>query len=975
MNTLPPAGSLHGWRLIPASLIVYLLSQSNALALVTYDGSAGIYQNVFTNNGAENCTTCHHSSLTVGNRHTAPEGVNFNTYAEATSFPSSYDPMIYTPNADWENQVRAVVRITGGTMPASLNTPDDGYAGPATPLSAARQSLISQWQTDGFLQNAAPTVSAQAATSITNTSATLNANIDQNGASATVFFRNASSPPLNSAPQIFVASPSGSGGGATSQAVSTTVTNLTCGTTYYFRAYSYNAVNGSGNPTIGGMLNYSTSACSSPVITEGVGTTLGMSVNGNPNAFSLTLNATDVDGGTLTWSIFSAASNGTASAVGTGSSKAIGYTPNTNYSGTDSFVVRVTDAQGLTDDFTVNINIGLEPPVITQGAGPIVRNISEDNSPTAFSLTLNATDADTTTSSLSWVVTSAAANGTAVATGTGASRSVTYTPNTNYYGTDSFQVTVSDPQNNTDTIQVNVNIAPVNNDNPVITSTAGTTASETQQYQYQITASDPDNAAETFLYALTNEPTGMTVSAGGLITWTPAIGVTSSGNVTLTVRDSTGLTDSENFTIAVSPPDADSDSVYDYNDNCPAVANTNQLDTDNDGLGDVCDADPAGSGTLDTFIEFTVTRTTASAATVNGSIIFGDDTDVSIQASLADPNVSGTTSFDWTQSNAQILALASFNINNDTLSFDPSSLAVGTYVIDVVVSNENVPTHNTLVLNLLAAADPSASLPASDSDGDGINDNAEGYQDGDQDGIPDFRDDTNNDDTLLQANTDVTPASILYLHSQTGTRLQLGDIATATGCFGAVIDTADLSSHYSGNADTLDTDHEAISEIFDFVISGLPQVGDSVNIVIPLATAIRNNAVYRKFNPLNGWQDFVSDDNNRIASATSVAGICPAPGSHSYREGLNAFDTCIQLTLQDGGPNDSDGEINGIIRDPGMIAVNAVETPDTSCEETQLNNCVSQRGGIGAITPLATGIALLGIALLRLRNTNRKFKK
>src|SRR6185369_17597840 len=94
-----------------------------------------------------------------------------------------------------------------------------------------------------------------------------------------------------------------------------------------------------------------------PVITEGDSTTVNMSEDGSPTPFSLTLHATDVDSGTLTWSITSAASHGTATASGTGLSKAIGYTPNANYNGTDSFVVQVSDGSGGTDTITVNVNI------------------------------------------------------------------------------------------------------------------------------------------------------------------------------------------------------------------------------------------------------------------------------------------------------------------------------------------------------------------------------------------------------------------------------------------------------------------------------------------------------------------------------------------------------------------------------------------------------------------------------------------
>ncbi len=47
-------------------------------------------------------------------------------------------------------------------------------------------------------------------------------------------------------------------------------------------------------------------------------------------------------------------------------------------------------------------------------------------------------------------------------------------------------------------------------------------------------------------------------------------------------------------------PDADDDGVLNGDDNCPQVGNTDQLDSDGDGAGDVCDDDDDGDGDLDT---------------------------------------------------------------------------------------------------------------------------------------------------------------------------------------------------------------------------------------------------------------------------------------------------------------------------------------------------------------------------------------
>lgn len=94
-----------------------------------------------------------------------------------------------------------------------------------------------------------------------------------------------------------------------------------------------------------------------PVITEGASASVTMDEDATPTAFALTLNATDADYHSITWSISSQASHGTASASGTGDSKAISYTPTANYYGSDSFVVQASDGAGGTDTITVAVTI------------------------------------------------------------------------------------------------------------------------------------------------------------------------------------------------------------------------------------------------------------------------------------------------------------------------------------------------------------------------------------------------------------------------------------------------------------------------------------------------------------------------------------------------------------------------------------------------------------------------------------------
>jgi hypothetical protein len=65
----------------------------------------------------------------------------------------------------------------------------------------------------------------------------------------------------------------------------------------------------------------------------------------------------------------------------------------------------------------------------------------------------------------------------------------------------------------------------------------------------------------------------------------------------------------------------------------------------------------------------------------------------------------------------------------------------------------------------------------------------------------------------------------------------------------------------------------------------------------------------------------VLNANNSIMSSAGNSGYCPPPGAAQWQPGLSEGHWCVQLTIEDGGPNDDDGLANGTIVDPGGVAV------------------------------------------------------
>ncbi|SDE67791.1 tandem-95 repeat protein, partial [Ruegeria marina] len=118
------------------------------------------------------------------------------------------------------------------------------------------------------------------------------------------------------------------------------------------------------------------------------------------------------------------------------------YTPDADFNGTDSFTYTLSDGQGGSTTATVTVTV---TPVNDAPVAASDYEFTDQNVPVTFDVIANDSDVDGDALAISSVGT--AFNGTVSYDGP----SVTYTPNADFFGVDSFTYTVSDGQGGSDT--------------------------------------------------------------------------------------------------------------------------------------------------------------------------------------------------------------------------------------------------------------------------------------------------------------------------------------------------------------------------------------------------------------------------------------------------------------------------------------------------------------------------------------------
>ncbi|ABW32877.1 tandem-95 repeat protein [Acaryochloris marina] len=259
-------------------------------------------------------------------------------------------------------------------------------------------------------------------------------------------------------------------------------------------------------------------------------------------------NDTDIDGDTLSIGSVTDPSNGTLVDNNDGTYT---YTPDANYTGPDAFTYTISDGNGGTDTATVNITVRStnDPPVAVDDAVTtdedvaITGNVLDGSS--------GGLDTDLDGDTLSVIDNTDPSNGTVSISANG---DFTYTPNPDFFGTDSFGYTISDGNGGTSVATVNITVNPVN-DAPIAADDTVTTDEDVAVVidAALLLGNDTDIDGDTLSIDSVTTPSNGTLvdNNDGTYTYTPDANYTGSDAFTYTISDGNGGTDTATVNITV----------------------------------------------------------------------------------------------------------------------------------------------------------------------------------------------------------------------------------------------------------------------------------------------------------------------------------------------------------------------------------------------------------------------------------------
>ncbi|MBI3409188.1 MAG: tandem-95 repeat protein [Planctomycetes bacterium] len=384
-------------------------------------------------------------------------------------------------------------------------------------------------------------------------------------------------------------------------------------------------------------------------------------------------NDSDPDGDPLT---VTGVTQGTKGSVVINANNTVTYSPNSNVNGADSFQYTISDGHGGTATATVNVTI---TPV---NDAPVAVNDSTSTlEDTAVTVTVLANDSDPDGDALSVIGVTQGAKGSVIIN---ANNTVTYLPNTNLNGADSFQYTISDGHGGTATATVSISITPVN-DPPLAVNDPVTTLEDTAvTVAVLANDSDPDGNALSVIGVTQGTKGSVVINADNTVTYSPNANVNGADSFQYTISDGRGGTASAAVTVTITPVN---DPPVAVNDPATTLENVSVtiavLANDSDPDGDALSVTGVTQGT-------------------KGSVVIDADNTVTYSPNT---NVSGADSFQYTISDGHGgTATAAVNVtitpvNNPPLATnDPVTTLEDTAVTVAVLANDSDPDGDTLTV-------------------------------------------------------------------------------------------------------------------------------------------------------------------------------------------------------------------------------------------------------------------------------------
>lgn len=421
-------------------------------------------------------------------------------------------------------------------------------------------------------------------------------------------------------------------------------------------------------------------------------------------------NDNDVDEDTLTVT----AATATSGTVVINADQTLTYTPNSNFNGTDSINYSIADGNGGTAQATVALSITATNDI------PVANNdaaTTSEDTPVNIDILSNDTDIDNDT--LTITAASASAGSVVVTT----NQQLSYTPNTNFNGTDTINYTISDGNGGTSSATVALTIEAVN-DLPVAISDAATTAEDTV-ITIAALSNDSDVDGDTLSVATASASNGsIVITSASELEYTPNSNFNGVDTINYSVSDGQGGSAQASVVVTVTPvndlPVAVNDSATTLEDTSVTInvlANDSDLDNDNltvqsaaaqnaqvtinsDGtLAYVPNANFNGSdtitysitdgqgGTAQASVVVTVTSVNDIPVAVADTASTDEDVQISLNVLSNDTDADGDTLTISAVNSSE--GVVSIDSTNNTISYTPTDNFHGSVTIDYSISDGN----------------------------------------------------------------------------------------------------------------------------------------------------------------------------------------------------------------------------------------------------------------------------------------------